>query len=136
MAALSTTSSTTLGAAVASSVLLWCTGCGPCTDLPADDGTCADLTFSGDRYDEWAPAALPAVTEELGDARYPACNDGEPCNGPDLDGHGGTDVWLLEGVAPDRAVIGFRQGTDKPVVFLRQGVRPADVPGLDAHARR
>lgn len=120
-----------LGTALAVLVLVGCHGSDPCNDLPIDDGTCADLTFSGEPYDEWRPVELPPVPEELGDASYPACNDGEPCNGPDLDGHGGTDVWLLEGVSPQRAVIGFRQGMDVPVIFVRQGVRPADVPGLE-----
>jgi len=131
-----TTQRSALSAAAALLVLLGCTGRDPCADLPIDDGTCADLTFSGDLYDEWEPAELPAVTEELGDASYPACNDGEPCNGPDLDGHGGTDVWLLEGVAPDRALIAYRQGTEVPVIFVRQGVDPGDGPGLDVETGR
>jgi hypothetical protein len=123
-----------LGAASLAVVLLGCTAADPCADLPVDDGTCPDLTFSGELYDEWGLVELPAVTEELGDAAFPSCNDEEPCNGPDLDGYAATDVWLLEGVDPQHAVIGYRQGTETAVIFLRQEVEAADVPGLAAHS--
>lgn len=115
-------------------LLAGCAGSGPCAGPPVDDGDCPDLTFSGDLYDEWGPVEKPAVTQELGDARFPACNDDEPCNGPDLDGHAATDVWLLEGVSPRDAVIGYRQGTETAVIFVRQGVEVSDVPGLAAYA--
>lgn len=113
-------------------VLTACTSPGTCEASTSDDGDCPDLVFSGSEYDEWRPVDLPDVTEELGDARYPACNDREECSGPDLDGHGASDVWLLEGVDPQQALIGYRQGSETPVIFLRQGVAPSDVPGLPA----
>lgn len=122
-----------LGAASLAVVLLGCTTSDPCADVPVADGSCPDLTFSSELYDEWAPVDLPAVTQELGDAGFPACNDEEPCNGPDLGGHGATDVWLVEGVDPQDALIGYRQGTETPVIFLRQGVDAVDVAGLDAY---
>lgn len=118
--------------AAAAVLLVGCGSSDPCADLPDADGDCPDLQFSGGRYDEWRPVDLPSVTEELGDARYPACNDEERCNGPDLDGFGATDVWLLPGVDPQQALIGYRQGSETSVVFLRQGLDPAQVPGLDA----
>src|SRR5215210_9276941 len=103
-------------------------GCGApsqCPEASAVDGGCADLTFSGGRYDELRPVELPQITQELGDARYPACNDSEPCNGPDLDGFGSTDVYLLDGVDPEQAVIGYRQGSETSVIFLRRGLDPS-----------
>jgi hypothetical protein len=109
-----------------------CSSADPCADPPPDDARCPDLTFSGELYDEWRQVARPAVTQELGDARYPACNDDEPCNGPDLGGFGATDVWLLEGVDPEQALIGHRQGTETPVIFVRRGTDPATLPGLSA----
>lgn len=115
-------------------LLLGCSASDGCADLPVPDGDCADLTFSSELYDEWAPAELPAITQELGDAAFPACNDDEPCNGPDLDGHGATDVWLLEGVDPQHALMGYRQGTRTPVIYLRHGLTPERVPGLAAYA--
>lgn len=115
-------------------LLLGCSASDGCADRPVADGDCPDLTFSSELYDEWGPAELPSITQELGDAGFPACNDDEPCNGPDLDGHAATDVWLLEGVDPSHALIGFRQGTRTPVIYLRQGLSPEQVPGLDAYA--
>lgn len=118
-----------LPAAVAVLALtLACSSPDPCADLPAEDGDCPDLTFSGELYDEWRPVDRPPVTQELGDARYPACNDDEPCNGTDLDGFGATDVWLLEGADPAQALIGYRQGTETAVVFVRRGVDPSTLP--------
>jgi hypothetical protein len=119
--------------ALASAVVALAAACGaadPCDEAPPEDPDCPDLTFSGDLYDEWRPVEPPAVTEELGDARYPACNDEEPCNGPDLGGFAATDVWLLEGVDPEDALIGLRQGTKTHVVFLRRGLDPSTVEGL------
>lgn len=119
-------------------VLVLATACGsqdPCADPPPDDPTCPDLSFRGELYDEWRPVDKPATTEELGNAPYPACNDEEPCNGPDLGGFAVTDVWLLEGVDPERALIGYRQGTEISVVFVRRGVDPEAIEGLPAAVR-
>jgi len=93
------------------------------------DPSCPDLRFSEVLYDEWREVTPPRIRQELGDAVYPACNDAETC-GPDLGGFAATDVWLLEGVDPDDAVIGYRQGTEIPVVFVRRGADPDTVPGL------
>ena len=125
---------TGLGATALALVLLGCSASESCADRPVADGDCPDLTFSSELYDEWGPVELPAITQELGDARFPACNDDEPCSGPDLDGYGATDVWLLEGVDPSHALIGYRQGTRTPVIYLRQGLTPERVPGLAAYA--
>lgn len=124
---------TALAAVSLAAVLLGCTATDPCGGLPVEDGECPDLLFSGVRYDEWQAVELPEITEELGDARYAACNDDEPCNGPGLGGFGATDVWLLEGVDPRQALIGLRQGTETPVAFLRQGLDPHGVHGLAQH---
>jgi hypothetical protein len=112
-----------------------CSSPDPCADPPPDDAGCPDLTFSGDLYDEWRPvegAVVIKEIEELGDANYPACNDREPCNGPDLGGFGATDVWRLDGVDPDLALMSYRQGTRSPVIFVLRGTDPDSVPGLSA----
>jgi hypothetical protein len=110
-----------------------CGGDATCETAPRDP-SCPDLRFSGVRYDEWREVTPPRVRQELGDAVYPACNDAETC-GPDLGGFAATDVWLLEGVDPDDAVIGYRQDTRTAVVFLRRGADPDAVPGLRAAVR-
>ena len=125
--------------ASATAALALVAGCGahdPCAHRPPEDASCPDLTFSGELYDEWRPVEPPDVTQELGDARYPACNDDEPCNGPDLGGFAATDVWLLEGVDPEQALIGYRQGTETHVVFVVRGTDPGAVPGMSAAPTR
>ncbi len=106
-----------------------CTSEAGCERAPRDP-TCPDLRFSGHYYDEWRETEAPPVRQELGDAVYPACNDAENC-GPDLGGFAATDVWLLDGVDVESAVIGYRQGTRTSVIFLRRGVDPGAVPGLE-----
>jgi hypothetical protein len=102
-----------------------------CTPGPPDPA-CPDLHFSGQLYDEWREHDPgQAVLQELGDASYPACNDEEVC-GPDLGGFAATDVWLLRGVDPDEAVLGFRENTRTYVIFVRRGLDPAEVKGLPA----
>jgi len=95
----------------------------------ARDPGCPDLRFSGHHYDEWRETDPPPILQELGDAAYPACNDAENC-GPDLGGFAATDVWLLEGVDVETAVLGYRQDTETHVIFVRRGVDPDTVPGL------
>jgi len=101
----------------------------------ARDPRCPDLRFSGHYYDEWRETDPPPIRQELGDAVYPACNDAETC-GPDLGGFAATDVWLLDGVDAESAVIGYRQDTDIHVIFLRRGIDPDTVPGLQPVAPR
>jgi hypothetical protein len=105
-----------------------CTSEAGCEREPRDPG-CPDLRFSGRYYDEWHETEAPPIRQELGDAVYPACNDAETC-GPDLGGFAATDVWLLDGVDVESAVIGYRQDTDTHVIFLRRGIDPDAVPGL------
>lgn len=104
-----------------------------CTAGPRDP-SCPDLRFGGRYYDEWRQArdrpASPADLQEVGNATYPACNDREVC-GRDLEGFAATDVWLVDGVDTDDAVLGFRQDTSTYVVFVRRGLDPAAVVGLD-----
>ena len=118
--------------ALGSVLLAGCAREATCEAAPRDPA-CPDLRFSGVLYDEYGEAQPPAIRQELGDAAYPACNDAETC-GPDLGGFGATDVWLLEGVDPEDAVLGLRQGTQTVVVFLRRSADPADVPGLPARS--
>lgn len=113
-------------------LLVSCGSSPPAAEPPRADRDCPDLSFSAELYDEWRAVRLPDVTEELGDARYPACNDVEPGNGPDLDGFGATDVWRLPGVDPANAIIGYRQGGEIPVIFVHRGLDPAQVLGLDS----
>jgi len=105
-----------------------CSSSGECTPAPAGPA-CPDLRFSGQYYDEWRELDPGPVRQELGDAAYPACNDAETC-GPHLGGFAATDVWLIDGVDPDDAVLGHRQGTETFVVFVRRGIDPRDVSGL------
>jgi hypothetical protein len=117
-----------VAAALLASLAAACGENATCEAAPRDP-SCPDLRFSGVLYDEWREVTPPPVRQELGDAVYPACNDAETC-GPDLGGFAATDVWLLEGVDPDDAVIGYRQGTETAVAFLRRGADPDAVPGL------
>ena len=103
-------------------LLAACGSTDPCA--PVEDHGCPDLRFGGQGYDESRTIAFPRHPQEVGNATYPACNDGEPCSGPDLGGFGATDVWLLEGTDPNDAVIGLRQGTHTAVVFVRQQGQP------------
>jgi hypothetical protein len=96
--------------ATAAIVLLFssCTSSEPCVKPTNDGGTCADLRFGGHSYDEWRPFTTPGILQEL-------------VHG-DVDGHGATDVWRLEGVDPAQAVVGLREDSRTRVVFVRIGV--------------
>ena len=118
---------------LAAAVLTACGSDAAC-EMTAPDPGCPDLRFSGLHYDEWRETDPPPILQELGDAAYPACNDAENC-GPDLGGFAATDVWLLEGVDVESAILGYRQNTDTYVIFVRRGTDPGSVPGLAAAAR-
>ena len=105
-----------------------CTSTASCEKAVPDPG-CPDLRFSGHYYDEWRAYEPPAILQEVGDAAYPACNDAELC-GPDLGGFAATDVWLLEGVDVDDAVLGYRQNTETYVIFVRRGLDARSIAGL------
>lgn len=117
-----------LAAVVALVLAASCTTEAGCEVAPRDP-SCPDLEFSGLLYDEWRETDPPPIRQELGDAVYPACNDAEHC-GPDLGGFAATDVWLLDGVDVESAIIGYRQDSDTHVIFLRRGIDPETVPGL------
>ena len=91
---------------------------------------CPDLRMGDQAYDEWRPVVRPAVLQEIGDAEYPACNHAAECGGDDLRGLGATDVWRLDGVAPARAVIALREGTETYEIFVRRGTDPRSVRRL------
>ena len=93
-----------------------------CTAGPSDP-QCPDLHFSGRYYDEWREFHPGPLLQEVGNATYPACNDDENC-GPDLGGFAATDVWLIDGVDTEDAVLGYRQNTQTYVVFVRRGLDP------------
>jgi len=105
-----------------------CTSPTSCEEAVRDPG-CPDLRFSGHLYDEWRAYEPGSVLQELGDAAYPACNDAELC-GPDLGGFAATDVWLLEGVDVDEAILGYRQNTETYVIFVRRGLDARTIAGL------
>ena len=117
-----------VGLAAFMAVLSGCGSTARCAPAPGDPD-CPDLRFRGHYYDEWREVRPAPHLEELGDGTYPACNDAEHC-GPDLGGFAATDVWLVEGVDLDRAVIGLRQDTETYVIFVRRGLDPDRVPGL------
>lgn len=96
---------------------------------------CPDLRFRDHYYDEWHEVHPAPILEELGDGVYPACNDAEN-RGPDLGGFAATDVWLLDGVDFEKAVIGIRQDTETYVIFVRRGIDPDTIPALRGAAHR
>ena len=104
-------------------LLLSCASEPSCTAPHADSPDCHDLTFNDVTYDEWRTVDKPAITQELGDGRYPACNRGD-CG---LEGWGTTDVWLVDGVDPSVALMGYREGTEVAVIFVRVGTDPERV---------
>lgn len=114
---------------VAALLLVASCGSHPACHPTAKPKTCHDLTFRGHAYDEWKPLAhVPTGRQELGDAGYPACNAAQHCGDKALEGSGGSDATLLDGVDPKDAVIGIREGTDHTfVIFVRVGVDPAKV---------
>jgi hypothetical protein len=96
------------------------------TEPPAD---CHDLEFKHVSYDEWREVKAPRITQELGDATYPACNDTVSCAEEGLGGFGSTDVFLVDGVDPAKAVLGLREGSHTTVLFLAAGVAPDSLEG-------
>jgi hypothetical protein len=112
-------------AVTAAAVLLFaaCSSSEPC-EPASPAAACPDLKFRGHVYTEWREVDPLPILQEVGDATYPECNDAEMCDAPDLDGFGGTDVWLLEGADLTDAVIGLREGTHTYVIFVRVGVDP------------
>jgi hypothetical protein len=113
-------------ASTAVAVLVLLASCGAdksCTRTapPAD---CHDIEFENVSYDEWREVKPPRITQEVGDATYPACNDTDSCDGEGLGGFGTTDVFLVDGVDPAKAVLGLREGTHTTVLFVATGVAP------------
>ena len=121
-----------MAAAVATAVVLLSASCASeesCTSAAsltsaAPVASCPDLRFGGKVYTEWRDVDPPRILQEVGNASYPACNDTDACDGRNLDGFGATDVWLVPGVDPTRAVIGLREGTHTYVIFVKVGVDP------------
>ena len=109
-------------------VLCSCGARASCPNGSSAAAPCADLLFGGRPYDEWREVDPPAALQEVGNATYPACTGAGECNDDDLGGFGATDVWLLDGVDPTRAVLGIREGTHDYVVFVRHGVDPDTLP--------
>lgn len=104
-----------------------CTSATPCTErhpVPAD---CPDLRIGARGYDEWRAITKPPLMQEIDVAVYPACNIPEACGGDDLFGLGATDVWRLEGVDPDKAVIALRQGTNRYAIFVERRTDPTSL---------
>ena len=95
-----------------------------CEESPAPDADCPDLVYQGSSYVEWREVTPPAIRQELGDATYPACNTAGTCADSGVGSNGATDVWLVEGIDPGRAVIGLREGTDTFVLFVERDTDP------------
>jgi hypothetical protein len=108
-------------------LLVSCSSDETCPEEPSGGTDCADLVFAGRSYTEGPKVTLPAITQELGDATYPACNAAGTCADRGVGGNGATDVWLVEGVEPEQAVIGYREGTRTPVLFVERGTDLDDV---------
>jgi hypothetical protein len=101
-----------------------CTSAASLTSAAPVASSCPDLRFGVNVYTEWRDVDPPRILQEVGNASYPACNDTDACDGRNLDGFGATDVWLVPGVDPTRAVIGLREGTHTYVIFVKVGVDP------------
>lgn len=110
---------------VAVGLLVSCSSGESCAAASPTPAVCDDLKYRGQFYNEWAEVDAPRILQEVGDATYPDCNDVGPCGQADPGGHAATDVWLLPGVDREQALIGFREGTETRVVFVRRGVDPA-----------
>ena len=119
-----------LGAAAAGAVLLTsCSSNGSCdgaTVNPAFARSCASaVRYEGHFYVEVSLDQKIPRGEELGDGAYPACNDTGDCRSTNpAAGFLATDVWRLDGVDPDVAVVGLREGSHRYVVFARPDVAP------------
>jgi hypothetical protein len=100
--------------------------CAPTTAATSGTDDCADLLFKGRGYDELRTYDEPPLgsMQEIGNATYPDCNVPDGCPGSELDGLGSTDVYLIEGVDPEDALIGKRQNSDQHVILVRVGVDP------------
>lgn len=109
-------------------VLLLATACSAdqrCSEEQAEPAAdCADLIYKGRSYQEWRVIRPPPILQELGNATYPACNKADACVESAVGGFGATDVWLLEGVDPEQAVIGLREDTHTYVVFVEVDTDP------------
>jgi hypothetical protein len=101
-----------------------CASSESCAQASSATDKCADLSYNGNSYDEWREIKPPPILQELGDALYPACNEAGRCGGDDLGGLGATDVWLVEGVDPEQAVIGVREGSETYVIYVRLSTDP------------
>jgi hypothetical protein len=112
-------------------ILVSCSSGSTCHRASVPAG-CPDLRIGKAAYDEWRPILRPAALQEIGDADYPACNHADQCGGDSLSGLGATDVWRLDGVAPARAVIAVREGTETYEIFVRRGTDPRSVRRLIA----
>lgn len=128
MAAAVTTAVVLLSASCASEES--CATAAPLNSAAPVTSSCPDLRFGGNVYTEWREVDTPRFLQEVGDATYPACNDTDACDGRNLDGFGATDVWLVPGVDPTRAVIGLREGTDTYVIFVKVGIDPDTLRSL------
>jgi hypothetical protein len=114
----------------AAAVLAACSADDAACEPAAAPASCADLVFRGGQYNEWREhdTPPPAQMQEVGNATYPDCNIPEGCPGSELDGFGATDVYLIDGVDIEDAVIGFRQGSEATVIFVRVGTDPDGLP--------
>jgi small ligand-binding sensory domain FIST len=108
-------------------LLVSCSSEESCHEEPSGGADCADLVFGGRSYTEGPEVTLPAITQELGDATYPACNAAGTCADRGVGSNGATDVWLAEGVEPEHALIGYREGTRTPILFVERGTDLEDV---------
>ena len=104
-------------------------GCSGTSHCPASGAApaadcAAGVEYQGTFYLAWSQR-LPAVRgADLGDAAYPACNDtGCEQSAPDTP----TSVWALRGVDPKDAVVGFREGSRRLIVYGRLNGDPSDI---------
>ena len=97
-------------------VLAACGSGSSCATSPVP-ASCPDLVVQGQPYVVWREIPAPHRFQEVSDGTYPACNVSDRCGGDPLDGHGSTDVWKYDGVAPARAVIGLLENSDSYAVL-------------------
>jgi Family of unknown function (DUF6281) len=101
---------------------------GSLSELGAAAAICAaGVEYRGRFYIAWSAKLPVAKGHLLGDAVYPACNDGGGyCRGDEpVEPDRPTQVWAMRGVHPGRIVVARREGTNRFQVFGRENADPA-----------
>ena len=102
-----------------------CASDGPFGVSPASASCAAGVEYQGHFYVAWSRKLPVATGSRLGDAVYPACDDGSGCGPADTPGPP-THVWALRGADPERVLVGRVEGSDQLTVYGRLHVDAED----------